>query len=214
LLLAGVVAGLAVSLLLSPDTRTAGATLLGAVVVAVGTFRTIQVTREGQITERFTRAIEQLGSKEDDVRLGAIYALERIAGDSQRDHGPIMEVLTAYIRKRAPWPPSDEKGPKTQNDVQAVLAVIGRREVSYDKYDLDLRSTDLRGAKFGEAKLKGVNLEGAHLEDAHLNGADFRGAHLKGTHLRGAIYGADTKWPAGYKPEEQGAHPVADRDGE
>ena len=154
-----------------PATEVAGATLLGGVVVAAGTLRTIQVTREGQITERFAKAIGQLASEAEEVRLGGIYALERIARDSRRDHETAMEVLTAYLRKRAHWPSrrwfGSSKGPTPENDVQAVLAVIGRREVSYDKHDLDLSSTDLRGAKFGEAKLKRVNFRGAHLEDAH-----------------------------------------------
>ncbi|GMG82254.1 hypothetical protein LNKW23_14670 [Paralimibaculum aggregatum] len=37
-----------------------------------------------------------------EVRLGAIYALERIAEDSARDHIQIMEILCAYIRQNAP----------------------------------------------------------------------------------------------------------------
>ncbi|MEM7189585.1 MAG: pentapeptide repeat-containing protein [Pseudomonadota bacterium] len=37
-----------------------------------------------------------------EVRLGAIYALERIAQDSERDHITVMEVLCAYLRTNAP----------------------------------------------------------------------------------------------------------------
>lgn len=37
-----------------------------------------------------------------EVRIGAIYALERIAKDSLRDHIQIMEILCAYIRENAP----------------------------------------------------------------------------------------------------------------
>src|SRR4051794_32743669 len=56
-----------------------------------------------QITERFTRAIDQLGESEKlDVRLGGIYALERIARDSADDHPQVIEVLTAYVREHAP----------------------------------------------------------------------------------------------------------------
>ena len=61
-----------------------------------------RVAQEGQITERFTKAIEQLGHDEIAIRLGGIYALERIAKDSEKDHGSIMEVLTAYVREKAP----------------------------------------------------------------------------------------------------------------
>jgi hypothetical protein len=219
LLLAGVAAGFAFSLLFDACTRGVGATLLGVLVVAVGTFRTIQVTREGQVTDRFSNAIGQLGSKVEEIRLGGIYALERIARDSRRDHDTVMEVLTAYVRKHAPWPPKSDasghaKSPPPENDVQAVLAVLGRRKVSHDVHDLDLKSTDLRGALFGEAKLKRVIFKDAHLEGAHLAGADLAGANLAG-----ASYDEGTQWPdgfkpAGFNPDAKGVQRVAGQNGE
>lgn len=45
----------------------------------------------------FSRTVPNL-----EVRIGAIYALERIAQDSLRDHIQIMEILCAYIRQNAP----------------------------------------------------------------------------------------------------------------
>jgi len=36
--------------------------------------RTYRLTQQGQLTDRYTRAIEQLGSDKQDVRLGGIYA--------------------------------------------------------------------------------------------------------------------------------------------
>jgi len=68
--------------------------------------RSEELTGEGQVTERFTRAVEQLGSDKLDVRLGGIYALERIAKDSQPDRAAIAEIMSAYVRERTPWPPS------------------------------------------------------------------------------------------------------------
>ena len=64
-----------------------------------------RTAEQGHITDRFTAAVEQLGSDKMAVRLGAIYALERISKDSRRDHWTIMETLTAYVREHAPWPP-------------------------------------------------------------------------------------------------------------
>src|SRR5215213_8211846 len=71
----------------------------------------LEATRDQQVTERFTRAIDQLGATNDkgnkklEIRLGGIYALERIAVDSfamknspGRDYSTVMEVLTAYVR--------------------------------------------------------------------------------------------------------------------
>jgi hypothetical protein len=73
------------------------------------TYRRVLVTEQGHITDRYSKAIELLGAVNTkgepniEVRLGAIYALERIAFDSPRDHWTIMEVLTAYVRQNAPW---------------------------------------------------------------------------------------------------------------
>ena len=61
----------------------------------------LKVTQEGQITERFTRAIDQLGNKKIEIRLGGIYSLERISKESDQDYWPIMEVLTAYVRNHS-----------------------------------------------------------------------------------------------------------------
>ncbi len=44
---------------------------------------------------------EELTEPNLEVRIGAIYALERIAQDSLRDHVQIMEILTAYVRENA-----------------------------------------------------------------------------------------------------------------
>jgi hypothetical protein len=50
------------------------------------------LSREGQATDRYTKAIEQLGSDKIDVRIGGIYALERVARDSPRDHPTTIGV--------------------------------------------------------------------------------------------------------------------------
>ena len=50
------------------------------------------------------------------MRIGAIYALERIAQDSDRDHVQIMEILCAYIRQNAPAPTEDDWPELEMND--------------------------------------------------------------------------------------------------
>ena len=73
------------------------------VVGAVATWRQLQISREGQITERFSRAVDQLGSDKQDVRLGGIYTLERIAADSPADRTHCPGHVLA--RMSAPTPP-------------------------------------------------------------------------------------------------------------
>jgi uncharacterized protein YjbI with pentapeptide repeats len=184
------------------------------------TWRTLQVNREGQITDRFTRAIDQLGKVEDgqklfEIRVGGIYALERIARESVEDYGPIMEILTAYVRQNAPLPPeagqertqdaTDEQrameGPRGKSettepsapdpDIQAIMTIFRRRKRYYmheEPEPLDLSQTNLSGANLSEANLAGANLAGATLSGADLSGADLSltGADLYGANLSGA----------------------------
>jgi uncharacterized protein YjbI with pentapeptide repeats len=161
---------------------------LAALVALVFTARTFHMSREGQVTDRYTKAIEQLGSKELlDVRIGGIYALERIARDSARDHPTVMEVLTAFIREhsREPWSlprPDAHPEPSTRPDVQAAVTVVGRRD----------RKRDIRFVDISGASLIGTFLPGAYLRDANLTGANLHGAALPWADLRGAVLrGAD-----------------------
>lgn len=69
---------------------------------AKATNKNAEAANQKQITERFSKAIEQLGSDKPEVILGGIYTLERIARDSAPDQWTIMEVLTAFVRQNAP----------------------------------------------------------------------------------------------------------------
>jgi hypothetical protein len=158
-----------------------------------------QADRERRITETFAKAVEQLGSEKLPTRLGAIYTLERLSRESEREYWPIMETLTAYVRENAPWPPrdapfDDSKDPKPAADIQAILTVLGRRreeDRQNDKGRLDLRMTDLRGANLNNAHLERAFLYCAHLHeamlaDAHLMGATLAAADLHRANLCGA----------------------------
>ena len=86
------------------DVRTALLQALVGGLLAIGaylTWRQVRVLREGQITDRYTKAVDQLGHVQPNVRVGGIYALERIARDSPADRATIEEVLTAYVRDHA-----------------------------------------------------------------------------------------------------------------
>ena len=96
----------------------------------------LELQRRGQTTERFSKAIEQLGQQgreKLDIRIGAVYALEQIARDSAELHWPIMEVLTAYLREHAPIRApaeavaDDSRRKRLPADHQAIATVIGRR---------------------------------------------------------------------------------------
>jgi hypothetical protein len=179
-------------------TLGAGLFAAGALVFTARNFtvsrRTLELTEQGQVTDRYTKAIEQLGSDKLDVRIGGIYALERVARDSARDHPTVMAVLTAFIREHSQeeWPPPDRPASRgqersTRPDVQAALTVVGRRDPRRDIQSIDLAAAELRGAILVLVQLGGAVLTSADLGRADLRGASLRGATLTGADLRGAI---------------------------
>jgi hypothetical protein len=171
-------------------TLAAGLFAVGALVY---TARNFTLSREGQVTDRYTKAIEQLGSEKLDVRIGSIYALERVARDSARDHPTVMEVLTAFVRDRShkqreppDHPASQDQEQSTQPDVRAAVTVVGRRDTKRDIRPINLSGANLRGADLRGADLRGADLRGADLRGADLYGADLRWADLTGADLTGA----------------------------
>ena len=182
----------------------------------VNSQETLRTTQEGQITDRFTRAIEQLGKSDDvsgktnnlAIRLGGIYSLERLARDSldsdqspeknkgKSDHWVIVEILTTYIAKNSQWTAEKEKEttiPPLPADIQAILTVLGRRNLSYQNGEtqiINLRGTDLRAANLSTGNFNGADFEGSHLEEAELNGASLNDASLTYVSLKGAFLNA------------------------
>ena len=198
-------------------TFAAGVLAAGALVF---TARNFWLSREGQVTDRYTKAVEQLGSDKLDVRIGGIYALERIGRDSIRDHPVVMEVLTAFIREHShekwsrPGPPGlawirrlerfrfGGGFVPARSDVRAAASVVGRRNAERDVGPIDLHGAhlvntnliyaDFRGAILQDADLRASPLARARLNRAILDGTNFREAFLDGADFRDAsLDGAD-----------------------
>jgi uncharacterized protein YjbI with pentapeptide repeats len=145
--------------------------------------RTAELTEQGQVTERYTKAIEQLGSDKLDIRIGGIYALERIARDSTRDQPTIVEVLAAFIREHSHDRDANAIG-RLRPDLQAALTVLARRRS--DNTLVDLRNAALRTAGLNAANLLSASLRSADLREAHLILARMESAILDGANLASA----------------------------
>ena len=77
---------------------------IGGLVVLVGlcfTARSVYLARETHLTDRLTKAVDQLGHDKPEVRVGGIYALQRLATNSPIDRGIIANVLKGYLVARA-----------------------------------------------------------------------------------------------------------------
>ena len=112
----------------------------GAAGTLFYTARAFSLNREGHVTDRYTKAIGQLGDKNIDVRVGGLFALHRIGMDSPRDRDTIIQVLGAFIRRASRGKP--EQQGKLNEDVQVALKVaVGLLKESDVR--LDLRTADL-----------------------------------------------------------------------
>jgi hypothetical protein len=172
-------------------------------ITAYLTWRNLQGTEDKQIVERFGQATQQLASEQMVVRLGGIYALERIAIDSKADYWVIIEVLTSFIKERAPQtslpdqflnlidrPPSQvpevNELPMIAGDIQAALTVLGRRNADQDPEDkiLELNETNLSiRAKLADANFRKARLWETHIIQSDLRRANFSGADLEAASL-------------------------------
>ncbi|MEU5242617.1 pentapeptide repeat-containing protein [Streptomyces asoensis] len=206
--------------------RTALVALGAGLVAVVGLFYTHQtwqqtrsrdsdqreLTWEGQVTDRFSKAVEQIASDKPVEQLGGIYALERIMRDSAKDHATIVEVLGAFVREHAParyerqvhgrlsyarqrWQAAAARGAvllgghaqpyvhlRPTEPVQAALTVLGRRPRDRDE-PFEL---NLGMTNLGWANLVEAHLQQASLPLTHLEGAFLIKADLEGAHLEGA----------------------------
>jgi hypothetical protein len=202
--------------------------LIGGLVLVVGlllnfrgqnqnqrnTLDQFELTRRGQVTEHFTKAIEQLGENEKrDVRLGGIYALKQIAeqqtqiAEQANAHArrlEILDILASYVREHATYS-HERRPPRADYDIEAVLKVIKDLRKRYKPWEdghlVRLGYADLLGVDISDMHLEGASLEntyltgavlrrtylgGAYMQGAHLENADLSGAHLELADLRGA----------------------------
>jgi hypothetical protein len=171
--------------------------------------RQAHVAEQGLFTERFSTAVEHLGSEQLPVRLGGIYALWRLTEDSpKRDVVSVIDILCAFVRNpphASADPPLEEIvweerrngdiGEVLQDvvvpmrpDVEAIVNLISDEQANFRDslppgYRLGLAGSTLRSANLSNANLAEANLSNANLSKAHLSNADLSDADLRSTDL-------------------------------
>ena len=182
--------------------------------------RQVSATEEGQITDRYAKAVELLAKSEDgkvmiEARVGAVFALERVAKDSPSDAGPIAELLASYVRthasrgeksdefRRMVAAKSSRYGLTMKPDVEAALQALGRikrpDKAGVPGACLDLSRCDLSGARmpdgdycrtdFSHSDLSEARLLSSRLQDCNFSSANMKDSVLMTADLRGASLG-------------------------
>ncbi|WP_433786404.1 pentapeptide repeat-containing protein [Actinomycetospora sp. CA-101289] len=147
----------------------------------------------------------QLGEPAVDVRIGGIFALQRLGIDSPRDQPTVVTVLSAYVRNHLPFADSaclaiDAEArrsgfpPLLPSDVATAIDVLARRDRDDDGGAVaNLAGVCLPGSIILRGRdLSRFDLGFANLDDATLDGTGFRGDSLVGAVLlRAELRGAD-----------------------
>lgn len=195
------------------DIRSTSLQLVAGIVVlggAIAAWYQVQlrrgdqhIAREGQITERFTRAVDQLGNADSlDIRMGGIHALGRIAYESPQNRFGIVAVLAAYIVRSAPAGNAERRNSqpypvgsaaryrsavtRTPDVSVAIKALVGALQMATEDSQaitVDLRGSDLTGVDFSFVRLAVADLRNADLSNALLRFTDLTGADLAGANL-------------------------------
>ncbi|MFJ1762849.1 pentapeptide repeat-containing protein [Amycolatopsis sp. NPDC088138] len=204
----------------------AGATGIFALLLAVrrqihqekATADTTLDATERRVTELYTKAVEQLGSPKAPVRLGGLYALERLGQNHPDQRATIVNVICAYLRMRytVPAEPPEDASPdqldryedraqEAQVRITAQRILHRHREIPSTSpifWDdvaiiIDLAHANMAGADLTLSKLVATDFTHARLADANflksnLSYSTFVHADLRDAKLRSVVLdGAD-----------------------
>lgn len=195
---------------LSATVRNLGLVIGGVIAVLLALWRSrvserqattaqeqADIAQRGLLNERYQKGADMLGSPVLSVRLGGIYALQRLAAEhSEEYHIQIMRLFCAFVRnqpsreedtRRSKGKPAS-RFPSLREDVQAILEAFGnRREKQFLLERRDGFRFDLHGTNLSHAEMSGINLAGSLLEEADLSGANLSNANLSGAQFALAI---------------------------
>ena len=188
----------------STTARNIGLVIAGLVALPLAIWRSLVAQRQAEtaqrslLNERYQQGAEMLGSDVLAVRLGGIYALQRLSEDHpEQYHVQVMQLLCAFVRH----PTKDEgmkaysetrEEPRPREDVRGVVTVISARHEKQleleraEDFKLDLSGAYLAGVGVLRADLSNAILIGTGLSDSMLFFADLSGAFLIGANLAGA----------------------------
>jgi uncharacterized protein YjbI with pentapeptide repeats len=149
---------------------------------AGGAYADARVRRDAELAS----AVERLGGATPPVRLGGLYALERLAQERPEVRAAATEVLCGYLRlpyAAAPDGVEDEAAESEREVRRSVQRVLARHltPAGADAYwgllDLDLRGAVLLDADFAGVAFAALDARSAaFLGDADFDGASFADA--------------------------------------
>ena len=144
-----------------------------------------ETAQQSLLNERYQRGAEMLGSSVLSVRLGGIYALQRLAEEhTEHYHVQVMRLFCAFVRNPPRMRRTRAARKELRPDVQVVISAIGERSDSAQLLEAEAGfKPDLRSSNLENAEMREMIFTGADLQDARIGGADLVRTELSGAHL-------------------------------
>lgn len=137
-----------------------------------------------RVTEQYGKSVEQLGSDKAHVRLGGLYALERLAQGNEDQRQVTMNVLCAYLRMPCKLPDANS----AEHDAQVQELEVRHAAQRVITSHLNVDSTEFWPRM-------NINLTGATLVDFVMIKGVFRWASFKSATFVGMTLFDKTRFP-------------------
>jgi len=163
-----------------------------------------KLAERGQITERFSLAVEQLDKEKNvSTRIGGLYALEQITKDIETYTPLVQNVIANFIRR----PPYDiieitertEELPEARDCPDLHVAIEVFQKLKCDKFPkseikgsiltcLDLSNIDIKGLNFDNSKFDGSKIKYSKIENCEFRNCRFIKSDISHTKIKNSDF--------------------------
>ncbi len=152
-----------------------------------------ELAEQVNLTDRFSKAVEELAAPQIQERVGGVYALQQLTLDAQsfkmadrpdiglEEKKRVLAVLAAFLKAMSPV---DLRRPKVETyemsqDLQATVIVLADRRLHDPGIDpVSACHASLEGADLRDQDLSGLDLSDTDFENSDMSGANFMNGSL------------------------------------
>lgn len=156
--------------------------IIGGIVIIVGLYlnwrrivsteNAITISERGQLVDRLSKAVDQIGSNNLSVRIGGLYALKNIGFDFENYTKQVVEILSSFIRVNSSVDAACDESVPVPHDVQIALDSIIHIKSDHNEFldntIIDLSGCRLMGITIIKKNLKGFDFSRSNLSNSNL----------------------------------------------
>ncbi len=136
----------------------------------------------------FLDAVRVFESENEDARIGAIFALERLSNEKEDYNEQILKVFFGFIRNNSNEGRREKEPLYMRADIRESLEVLKRKNFERKDNQFSLDGSYLAGAKFILYDFKRILFRDCNLSHAQFRRSDFSGCNFARSYLGDAKF--------------------------